>query len=86
MKKFILPIIIIFISLIGLKIFTMTPERWKADLLSPMGQMNLSNKSNQTPVLVATPNPPKTFKFDASTDLKKELDSVNPQVLDSDFN
>ena len=28
---------------------------------------------------------PKTFKFDKSTDLKKELESVDPQVLDSDF-
>ncbi len=30
-------------------------------------------------------NPPKTFKFDAGTDLKAELDSINPQVLGSDF-
>jgi len=37
----------------------------------------------QTPVL--TPNAPKTFNFDASTNLKQELDKVNPQVLDSDF-
>lgn len=32
-----------------------------------------------------TPNAPKTFKFDSSTDLKAELEKVNPQVLDSDF-
>lgn len=45
-----------------------------------------SKKTN--PPVVATPTPgsrPKTFQFDASTDLKKELDSINPQVLDSDF-
>ncbi len=30
-------------------------------------------------------NPPKDFKFDSSTDLKQELEKVNPQVLDSDF-
>ena len=38
-----------------------------------------------TPVPVASPNAPKTFNFDSSTDLKMELQKVNPQVLDSDF-
>lgn len=38
---------------------------------------------NSTPV--STPNAPKTFKFDSSTDLKAELEKVNPQVLDADF-
>ena len=40
-------------------------------------------KSVSTPA--PTPNAPKTFKFDSSTNLKDELDKVNPQVLDSDF-
>lgn len=38
--------------------------------------------------LVVTPLPsptPKTYIFDSSSDLKKELDSVDPLVLDSDF-
>lgn len=30
-------------------------------------------------------NPPKEIKYDSATELKKELESVNPQVLDSDF-
>lgn len=38
-----------------------------------------------TPVPVAVPVAPKTFQFDSSTDLKMELEKVNPQVLDSDF-
>ncbi len=33
----------------------------------------------------STPNAPRTYNFDSSSDLKKELDSINPQVLDSDF-
>lgn len=37
------------------------------------------------PTPVATPNAPQTFNFDSSTDLKEELDKVNPQILDSDF-
>lgn len=30
-------------------------------------------------------NPPQEIKYDSSTDLKKELDSVDPKVLDEDF-
>lgn len=30
-------------------------------------------------------NQPQEIKYDASTDLKKELEDINPQVLDSDF-
>lgn len=42
-----------------------------------------------SPSAISSPTPsptPKTFQFDSSTDLNKELDNVNPQVLDSDFN
>lgn len=39
-----------------------------------------------SPVASPSPSPaPTVFKFDSSTDLKKELDNINPQVLDSDF-
>lgn len=38
------------------------------------------------PLPSAEINQPKEIKYDGSTDLKKELESVNPQVLDSDFN
>lgn len=42
--------------------------------------------SSPNPIPTPTPGPrPKTFIFDSSTDLKKELESINPQVLDSDF-
>lgn len=34
---------------------------------------------------VSSYNPPKQIQYDSSTDLKKELDSVNPQVSDVDF-
>ncbi len=34
---------------------------------------------------IAPPNAPKEFKYDSNTDLKKELDSIDPQMLDSDF-
>lgn len=38
-----------------------------------------------TPAPIVKPNAPKTYFFDSSTDLKMELEKVNPQVLDSDF-
>lgn len=31
-------------------------------------------------------NPPKEIKYDSNTDLKQELETVNPQVEDTDFN
>ena len=34
---------------------------------------------------LAPPKAPKTFQFDSSTDLKSELEKVNPQVLEDDF-
>ena len=42
-------------------------------------------KVTSSPTPASTPKYPKTFKFDRTTDLKMELEKVNPQVLDSDF-
>ncbi len=85
-KKIILWLAVIFISLLLLKIFLLPPQGWKASLINPMGQVN-NLVSISTPVPNPSPTPtPKTYNFDSSTDLKKELDSINPQVLDSDFN
>lgn len=76
--------IILIISLILVVKFILKPRGWKAKLTTPMG----SSFNQTTPVPSSTLLPvstPQTFKFDGSTDLKKELDSINPQVLDSDF-
>ncbi len=45
----------------------------------------IGSTTASTPAPIAAPVAPKTFNFDSSTDLKMELDKVNPQVLDSDF-
>lgn len=51
-------------------------------LLNPMGK----NTQSVSPRPTFIPNSiPKTFKFENSTNLKAELEKVNPQVLDSDF-
>lgn len=53
-----------------------TPMRWEAK----------KGITSAKPTLTPTPSAtPKTFQFDASTDLMKELESINPQILDSDF-
>lgn len=38
-----------------------------------------------SPTPVPTSNTPKTFNFDSQTNLKAELEKINPQILESDF-
>ena len=83
MKKIVLLILMILIGLIAFKIFTITPQGWKGDLIDSMGQKIPIQTANPSPV--PSPNAPKTFQFDSSTDLQAELEKVNPKVLDSDF-
>lgn len=74
MKKIIIITIIIFTTVITvLIIITSKKEEVK------------ENKTFINPVLEVTPTP-QTFKYDSSTDLEKELESIDPKVLDSDLN
>lgn len=55
-------------------------------LTSPNGKTILPQISKQTFTPTLTPAPtPIIFHFDKSTNLQTELDSINPQVKDSDF-
>lgn len=47
--------------------------------------LNRVIKQSPSPMPSASSSAPKSFNFDRSTDLRKELNSINPQVLDSDF-
>ncbi len=53
-------------------------------LISPVLQKLAGQRAlpSETPSVIAAPQ---TFKFDRSTDLKKELEGINPQLLESDF-
>jgi len=51
-------------------------------LLNPMGK--ITESASPSPTLIPN-STPETFRFNKSTDLKAELEKVNPQVLDSDF-
>lgn len=51
-----------------------------------VSQNLVSPKEEDLPKPEATPSPtPVEFHFDKSTNLKMELEEVNPQVKDSDF-
>ena len=60
--------------------FGFTPFRWQAKLINPAGVLIDFAQPTSTPTTT-----PQQFKFDQSTDLKKELDSVSPKVEDGDF-
>ena len=78
-------IIIIAVSVVvGVLVISVFPlVEWEASLVSPLAKVF---QTKEVPSPSPIPNPkPKTFQFDSATDLKQELDSVNPQVLDSDF-
>lgn len=76
-RKIIIITVIIFITIIFLAL-----SGRKANLL-----VNPSLNSSQQ-VISPSPIPvssPKTFRFDSTTDLEAELEKVNPEVYDSDF-
>lgn len=75
MKKSILITILIVLG-IAVIIFTNKEGRF----IAPVTQ------SLSTPIPAVTPAAPITFQFDKFTDLELELEKVNPQVLDSEFN
>lgn len=55
------------------------------NLASPVGKnvMQAVGIQKITPSIIPTPI---QYNFNKSTDLKGELDTINPEVLDSDFN
>ncbi len=59
-----------------------------ASLISPASKQDKAQPSSfNSSAVPSTPayNPPKEVKYGSSTDLQKELDSIDPKVLDSDF-
>lgn len=73
--------LIIIATIAALVFFVFPHSKWERSLANP-GFKTPDQQSLATPTPTATP---KQYQFDASSDLGKELESVNPQVLDSDF-
>lgn len=72
--------LITFVTAVLICILVFSHFQWQGSLVNPwFGKVS---KSVPTPLPSSTP---KQYKFDASTDLKKELEEINPQVLDGDF-
>jgi hypothetical protein len=82
-SKFIFATALIFLSIVAFWSIVKNTVNGKI-----VGSALLQQKSTQAtpaPTPLPTPNAPKTFTFNSSTDLASELEKVNPQVLDSDF-
>lgn len=77
MKKF---LIIIIIFIIFITVILINFRHGLNNLISPT--LSSSQKVEISPSL--SPGP-QTFQFDGKTDLKRELEKVDPKVLDSDF-
>ncbi len=88
MKNELITIILVLI-LIGIFVFlgnlflnNIRPQ----ELISPNGKNILQQITRQTITPSPTPSPtPIEYHFDKSTNLQKELDTINPKILDSDF-
>lgn len=73
----IITVIIIIIVIFSAKL-VLSSKGWQYSLVAPLFRVK------PLPTLSPTPKV-KQFKFDASTDLEKELESVSPEILESDF-
>lgn len=78
-KKILIAIILIILFTLGYLVINNNKKN--NQLLSPNSK---KVESFVAPSIIPSPKP-KTFKFDRNTDLKKELESINPEVLESDF-
>ena len=82
-KSIIIIIVIIIITVIFLAgKFVLVPRGFHTNLVSPEIFGKVMQKVE--PTITLTPKP-RQFKFDSSTDLELELESVDPAVRDSDF-
>lgn len=62
--------------------------RRNVSLISPVAKQDkaqLSSPNSSSVPSVPAYNAPKEIKYGSSTDLQKELESINPEVNDSDF-
>lgn len=81
MNKFLIGAIILAIFVI-FGIWWVDNGKKQTSFINP--KIQTSAASIPTPSISPTVAP-KTYKFDKSTDLKKELEDINPMILESDF-
>lgn len=74
--------LILLLVVVSLAIFKYAAKK-DPSLADPRAKSIVGQKAAQP----TTPpyNPPKEIKYDSSTDLKKELEAINPEISDNDF-
>ncbi|MCR4306202.1 MAG: hypothetical protein NUV73_03915 [Candidatus Daviesbacteria bacterium] len=77
-------LLILFLVILVIIVIFFGIRRSSTSLVSPAARQ-VSAEINNSPMPSTSSNQPKEIRYDSSTDLQKELDSVNPQVIDSDF-
>jgi len=80
--KTILLVVILIIIIVGIYLVL---NNKKGSLVGSGFGKTLSQSTPVPSPTIAPPNAPKTYSFDSQTDLNAELEKINPQVLDSDF-
>lgn len=78
MNKQKLTIVIILFLVVAVFIFVKSTANKNKSLINP-------GLSTPSPAASSSYNPPEHVQYDSSTDLKKELESINPQVSEGDF-
>ncbi len=85
-KKLVIAVIVLFLGVFIWIVSQGMRSKGKSLINPGVGKAVESVVSQSTPVpQVSAYNAPKEIKYDSTTDLKKELDSIDPKVLDSDF-
>lgn len=82
-KKILIAIIILFVTAV-LSYMYFSKEKF-VNLADPRFILGSSSVSPTPSVTPKPPQAPETFQFDSSTDLKAELEKIQPEVLESDF-
>lgn len=80
-------LLIIVLTVLAIIVVFFVISKRDTSLISPIPkQVGVSAGDRQSsPAPAQSPNTPKVIKYDSSTDLQKELESINPEILDSDF-
>lgn len=91
MSKYILLMIltVLFLGVGAMLVIFKYPFTKDVTLVSP-GRKETAEQATKTPSsppgqVTPSYNPPKEIHYNSATDLKRELETINPEILESDF-
>ncbi|MDO8618860.1 MAG: hypothetical protein Q7R49_02820 [Candidatus Daviesbacteria bacterium] len=79
---------LVLLAVVGLSLwvtYTLLNSKTGSSSLAIPGFQQMAKSSPIPTPETPTYNPPKDYKFDENTNVQNELDSINPQVVDTDF-